>query len=115
MLFVAIGGFLGAICRFSLSQWIGQRIKRRFPWPTFLINSIGSLLLGMFLATAPTTTLYTLIAGGFLGTFTTFSTFSYEAVLLLLERKMKLALVYISMSTCLAIAGVWIGFFIFAH
>lgn len=115
MIFVAIGGFFGAISRFLLSKWIGQLTKQQFPFATFLINSSASFLLGAFLASTSSANFHYLIASGFLGAFTTFSTFSYEAVTLLLEQKIKRALLYIGLSTCIGILGAGFGFYVCSH
>ena len=86
-LVVGAGGFFGAIARFLVNTAITQRYGHQFPWGTFVINVTGSFVLGL---------LATLIAGqvltnpnwrlavtiGFIGAYTTFSTFEYESVTL---------------------------------
>lgn len=80
---VGIGGFFGAITRYSLALWIGQKWGRSFPMGTFFINVSGSFLIGLLMS------LFTerfvvnpqwrlLLVVGFLGAYTTFSTFEYE-------------------------------------
>ncbi len=83
-LLVALGAFVGANCRYLLSKRLA-RISSGFPWATMLINVTGSFLLGLLLTinqpALPAS--YRLLLGtGFLGAYTTFSTFSYETVTL---------------------------------
>ena len=86
-LIVGAGGFFGAITRFLVTTAISSRYGSHFPWATFVINVTGSFVLGL---------LATLIAGhvltnpnwrlavtiGFIGAYTTFSTFEYESAAL---------------------------------
>lgn len=91
MLFlVGIGGMLGALSRFLLSTWITSKASSRFPFATWIINISGSFCLGILAAyhlknTIPEWT-WLLLGTGFLGAFTTFSTFAYETILLLKKR-----------------------------
>ena len=84
-LVVGAGGFLGAIARFLIGTWISHRYGSLFPWSTFIINISGSFILG-FVATLllhrvlinPNWWFFGTI--GFVGAYTTFSTFEYETV-----------------------------------
>ncbi|GIX49696.1 MAG: putative fluoride ion transporter CrcB [Candidatus Tectimicrobiota bacterium] len=82
-LWIGLGGCLGAIARYLLVGWAAQRWGTTFPYGTLLVNVSGSFLL-CFLAEVLSTrlalypTLRLALTVGFLGAYTTFSTFSYE-------------------------------------
>jgi CrcB protein len=81
-LFIGIGGFLGSISRYLLSQYVDKKIITLFPFGTFTVNILGCFLLGLLYALAEkeqvlTNELRLLLTVGFCGSFTTFSTFSY--------------------------------------
>jgi CrcB protein len=83
-LLVGAGGFLGANARYVVARAVGALVDTRFPLGTFVINVTGSFLLGVLVAVAgekvlPTSESMRLALGvGFLGAFTTFSTFEFE-------------------------------------
>jgi len=83
-LLVGVGGFLGANARFLLARWVGVLVETRFPLGTFLINMRGSFLLGV-IGTVVSQKVFgnsdavrLALGVGFLGAFTTFSTFEFE-------------------------------------
>ena len=90
-----IGGAVGAPARYLLDGFVQDRVTGVFPWGTFVVNVSGSLILGVVTGLA----LYhglgplpkTVLAVGFCGAYTTFSTFSYETVRLLEEGSVGLA------------------------
>lgn len=95
---VGIGGFLGANARFIVSNWIKKKCSSSFPVATFVVNSVGSFLLGLFIGLHVSNNLQLLLGTGFLGAFTTFSTFQLESVQLAAEMKKKLSIIYLASS-----------------
>lgn len=75
---VAIGGFLGAISRFALGQKIQKQFKSVFPFGTLTVNLIGAFLLGLLFSLSASGPIYLLFGVGFMGAFTTFSTFKLD-------------------------------------
>jgi CrcB protein len=109
---VALGAAVGA----NLRYWIGffaHASTRDWPWPTLLINVLGSMLLGGFAASALERGWgdgwRLLIAVGLCGGFTTFSTFSFEAIDLILRKNYSVAAQYAAASLILCLAGCWLG------
>ena len=111
---VGLGGAAGSIVRYMLSAWLlaGHTILG-FPTGTFQVNVAGSLLIGILLEATTSTTAGWLLIAGFCGGFTTFSTFSADAVRLLRAGDYGPATAYIALSAvvCIAFAGLgmWIG------
>lgn len=110
MFTVAIGGFFGAVCRFQISEWIHVKFNKEKYIATFLINCIGSLLLGFVIGESYSNFAIQLIAIGFLGSFTTFSTFSFEVVKLLEEKRVQAAIYYVVGSSVVSIIFAAFGY-----
>ncbi|KYG91963.1 camphor resistance protein CrcB [[Bacillus] sp. KCTC 13219] len=112
MIYVAIGGFFGAISRFAISNWVKQHVHTYFSLATFCINLLGSFLLGVCIVLSPNSSWQLLFGTGFLGAFTTFSTFSVESVKLYENKGLLAAVLYMSASCLLGIllafAGGWL-------
>jgi len=82
VLLVGLGGFLGANVRFGIAAWARRRRGAGFPVGTLIANLTGSFLMGLILGMIDDRELRLLLAGGFLGAETTFSTFALESVML---------------------------------
>lgn len=109
-LLVAVGGALGALGRYGVGVVLGGRA---FPWATLSVNVAGSVALGYVLGAAATRwdpVATTAVTVGFLGAFTTFSTFSAEAVALLRDGRGSAALTYVAASVALGLAGAAAGY-----
>lgn len=108
---VAIAGAIGAVVRYRIGVAVGVR---PFPWATLAINVSGCFLLAFVLAGpiasrwSPLTT--TAIAVGFLGAYTTFSTFGYETLTLLRTDRMPAAVGYIAVSLVGGLAATALGY-----
>lgn len=113
LLTIGLGGMAGTWARFQVSGWIYDRTGVAFPWGTLSVNVSGSVLLGALLhyfALRPATpSLYDLAVIGFVGAFTTFSTFAYEAVMLVQAGQYRRAIAYVAASVALGLLGVLTG------
>ncbi|MGM9951678.1 MAG: fluoride efflux transporter CrcB [Lysinibacillus sp.] len=110
MMAVMIGGCFGAMARFSIGKLLA-RTGGSFPFPTLCINVLGSFLLGIAVASELSPTMYRLVGIGFLGAFTTFSTFSYETLQLFHARRPVAACLYGAGSIVLGFAAFLAGTF----
>lgn len=111
---VAVGGATGAIARFWLGAYIGGRMGTRFPYGTFVINISGSFLIGLILALLTGRPQFSpnwryLIPIGFIGAYTTFSTFEYETLRSIQDGQMGTALLNVGLSVVLGFLAVWLG------
>ena len=115
LLLVGLGSGLGGMCRYLVSQLL-VTTQNGFPWGTFTVNIVGSLLIGLlwglssrFPSLSPVLTLLFMV--GFCGGFTTFSTFSREGLSLLQTQNYTLFLLYTLGSGVLGILAVMVGYF----
>ena len=105
MFFVGLGGALGSLARYQLGKTMAQKQKSQFPWGTFAINVSGALLLGLIISLDLNRNIALLIGDGFLGAYTTFSTFMYEGFNLFQKKEKLNAMTYISLSFVLGLIG----------
>lgn len=118
MLAVAAGGAIGSVARYLVNISPLATVFEKFPFPTFLINVSGSFLIGFFLILLtdrfdPPEALRLAIIVGFLGAFTTFSTFEMEIYGLIKEGETISALAYLFLSVIVGfiglLGGIWLG------
>jgi CrcB protein len=117
LLVIAIGGAVGAICRYLVTVAMSRQFGDGFPWGTLTVNVVGALLIGMIVTwvdrSIMTEQQRLLLMVGFLGALTTFSSFSLDAYNLYKNGQMSAAALYILASNTLAIVavfgGVWLG------
>jgi CrcB protein len=114
VLVIGIGGFLGAVVRYGVGLWIGQKWGRSFPLGTFFINVSGSFLIGFFmpllterLMASPQLRMFLVI--GFLGAYTTFSTFEYETGALLKDGEWLVGMLNVFLSVIIGFAALKLG------
>ena len=111
---VAAGAVLGANARFILGSWAAERWGADFPYGTLLINVSGAFVLGAFLAFIgsriginPLWRLF--FATGFLGGYTTFSSYAWEALTLAEDGAWLRAVGYVLGTNIVGLVGVWLG------
>ena len=113
LFYLAIGGAAGTLARYGLGGWVQGWAGAGFPWGTFAVNLAGSFLLGLFirLADAPALApeLRAMLTVGFCGAFTTFSTLSYETVVLLQKGEWGRAAAYSLGSLALGLVALAAG------
>lgn len=121
-LLIAVGAVCGANARYLISTWAAKRFGVAFPYGTLLVNASGSCLMGLLLTLlagrlGAAADARALLAVGFLGAYTTFSTFAYETVALIRQGSIRLACVNALGSAAAGIVGaaagialaVWLG------
>lgn len=111
---VGVGGFVGSVARFWLAVYVGQRMGTRFPYGTFLINVSGSFLIGLVMTvlterTHLSPTYRYLIPIGFIGGYTTFSTFEYETLRAIQDGQFTIGLLNMVLSVLVGFLMVWTG------
>ena len=113
-LFIALGAALGANARYLVGLWAAGRFGAHFPYGTLIVNIVGSLLLGFVVVLAterlvmsPETRL--LLTVGFLGSFTTFSSYAVESLSLLRDTGLWTALVNVFTNNLLALGAALAG------
>lgn len=112
ILLVALGGALGAVARYLVGAAFAQRLGPQWPWGTLFINLSGCLLVSLFLGAGSErmdSNLRYLLPIGFVGAYTTFSTYEYETMRLFQLGRGAGALAYVAASNLLGFAAVYAG------
>lgn len=111
---VAVGGALGAVARYAISTWIFDSTSHKFPYATLSVNVLGSFVMGILFVLILEKGLLPpewrgVLMIGFLGAFTTFSTFSLDALGLWQNGHLFLALVYALGTVVLCLAAITVA------
>jgi fluoride exporter len=111
---VAIAGAAGALARYGLGGIIANRLSGSFPWDTLIINVSGSLALGFLFVVltervGTSAAVRSSITIGFIGAYTTFSTFSLETFRLIEDGAVGIAAANMAFSLALGLVAVWLG------
>ena len=114
LLCVAGGSAVGGVCRYLLTVLLQPRAPTAFPLGTFVVNVTGAIAIGFVVrwsldAPGVNPAMRALLTTGFLGGYTTFSTFSYEAVALMEAGEMPKAAAYVVASVMLSLLGTMLG------
>lgn len=112
---VAFGGAIGAVSRFQITNWFAVWFGTNFPYATLAVNVGGSLIMGLLMAALTNGTLISpswkpLIGVGFLGALTTFSTFSFDTLLLFTQGEWLKAGLNIILNVMLCLIAVAVGY-----
>ena len=115
ILIIGSGGFLGAILRYVVSGY-AQSLSGSYSFPigTLTVNLIGCFIIGVMSKMAEDLGLFSIetrmfLTIGFLGAFTTYSTFGYETLNLLRDNEWLYAMIYVGLHLFLGIGAVWVG------
>lgn len=117
ILLVGLGGFFGSVLRYLVYLFVDKNIQLAWPIATFSVNIIGSLILGiiyglLFKTNFISPDLRLLLAVGFCGSFTTFSTFAYENLQMLQQRDFITMILYTGLSLVLGLLAAYSGYLI---
>jgi len=116
LILVFVGGGLGSVLRYLIGKWL-YHVENAIPYGTFAANIIGSLLIGIILGLAEKSETLSqnqtvLLATGFCGGFTTFSSFAYENYLFLKNGDFSIFAIYTILSFILGFSAVFLGIYI---
>ncbi|HEY6806503.1 MAG TPA: fluoride efflux transporter CrcB [Pyrinomonadaceae bacterium] len=115
LILIGLAGLIGTLARFGVSEIASKRIGESFPWGTLIVNIVGCFLAGFLFyvvqeraLVSETTRLAIMV--GFLGGFTTFSSFGLQTFTLLKSGQVGLGLLNVAVSNVVGIIVVWVGY-----
>ena len=115
ILLIAVGGSLGAVARYGLSAYTLGTVNDIFPWGTLIVNVTGSFVIGAFIEMCEAVVIpsdwRSFVTIGFIGAYTTFSTYTLETVNLLREGEVRVAAINVIASNVAGILFVVMGFY----
>ena len=106
---IGLVGGIGAIARLLLDGAVSERVGGSFPYGTLAVNLLGSLILGVLIGAAVSSTTYRILGTGLLGAFTTFSTWAFESHRLGEDGELRLASLNFLVSLVLGVLAAWVG------
>lgn len=117
LFFIAIGGALGSILRYSVTLLVNKFWSDNFPLATFITNCLGCFMIGFFIGFLERNNITNLnikwfLITGLCGGFTTFSAFGFENVTLFNNNNSSIAFLYIGLSVITGLFAVWFGLFV---
>ncbi|RDX02309.1 camphor resistance protein CrcB [Listeria kieliensis] len=115
MFVVGFGAAFGGMTRYLLTLYLKKKWESDFPWPTFLINISGSFLLGILLSSNLASFLVLLLGTGFMGGYTTFSTFKVENIELYRHKEYKKLAAYLIFSYGFGLLAAYLGVLLGSH
>lgn len=118
LVYVALGGAFGSVCRYLMMSGVGHWLGREFPYGTLMVNILGSFLLGVMIGLIAAMLprgreLHALVAVGALGGFTTFSTFAMDIYILTERGQMMEAALYTAASVGISVLAFFAGMWMF--
>ena len=115
IVYIALGGALGAVLRFFLTEYVNNNISNLVPFGTLFVNVVGCFVIGCIAGffAGKSSPMYFFIVIGFLGSFTTMSAFSQQTIELLYNGKELNALMYVLASIITCLVGTFLAFYLF--
>lgn len=114
IILVAIGGSIGSVLRYLIAKWAAEKIDFTLPYGTFIVNIVGCFIIGFFMTivtervvVSPYWRLFVTV--GFVGGLTTFSSFSYESIQLLLQSNFFQGFCNIGGNVIIGLFATWLG------